>query len=501
MNSKPNLEIRVGLFFIIAMFMLTIGWSWLKGISLTHPPQRFIVTFGDVAGLNNNAPVNINGVRVGTVEQIELTQITSTQVTENENITRAETATETGVVQTETKTDTTKVTTDISADTAGVNTEPTNVPTPDAAKFASNQKSVDAAAKKLRERVVNVKVHLKINTEAITIPEGSSITIQTQGLVGAKYIEITLPDSTPTGGFKYISEGETVVGQDPVRIELVMNKIATKMNDIVTSVGSEEVGVSLADALKHSGEAVNSFNQAAKKLDKNMERFQKAADSFTDTSKKVGEAAVEAKSAVKGAGTFFRQGDQTLVTVNGLAKDMKQASGKVNKILDNPALTSDIKETVNLAKQTADSIGVTIKQLNSTLGDQPMRQDLISMLTKINDSVNSIERSVKTVDKISGDQELRSDLKQILSQARTTMDKVETLVNEPDFKTDLRSTMVKVRSAATNVDTAALQLQQVLGQPRPLLKMLFGRPGKLKTTTTTTKKDGKTEVKSETTAK
>ncbi len=123
------------------------------------------------------------------------------------------------------------------------------------------------------------------------------------------------------------------------------------------------------------------------------------------------------------------------------------------------------------------------------------------MLTKINDSVNSIERSVKTVDKISGDQELRSDLKQILSQARSTMDKVETLVNEPDFKTDLRSTMVKVRSAATNVDTAALQLQQVLGQPRPLLKMLFGRPGKLKTTTTTTKKDGKTEVKSETTAK
>ena len=224
MNSKPNLEIRVGLFFVIAMFMLTIGWSWLKGISIAHPPQRFSVVFSDIAGLNNNAPVNINGVRVGTVEKIELLQ----------------------------------------PDLAG-KSPPSDLPKDDLSRQSATTQEENSRAM--------VNCQLKINTEAVTIPVGSTITIQTQGLVGAKYIEITLPEYIPGKEVRAISAGETVRGQDPIRTELVLNRIATKLNDIVTSVGSEEVGVSLADALKHSGEAVSAFNQAAKKLDKNMDRF------------------------------------------------------------------------------------------------------------------------------------------------------------------------------------------------------------------------------------
>ncbi|NJL72465.1 MAG: MCE family protein [Candidatus Competibacteraceae bacterium] len=217
MNSKPNLEIRVGLFFVIAMFMLTIGWSWLKGFSIAHPPQRFSVVFSDIAGLNNNAPVNINGVRVGTVEKIELLQ----------------------------------------PDSAG-KSPPSDLPKDDLSRqSATTQKESTRAM---------VNCQLKINTEAVTIPSGSTITIQTQGLVGAKYIEITLPEFIPGKEVRAISAGETVRGQDPIRTELVLNRIATKLNDIVTSVGSEEVGVSLADALKHSGEAVSAFNQAPRSL-------------------------------------------------------------------------------------------------------------------------------------------------------------------------------------------------------------------------------------------
>ncbi|MBI5173839.1 MAG: MlaD family protein [Candidatus Obscuribacter sp.] len=430
MNSKPNLEIRVGLFFVIAMFMLTIGWSWLKGVSINHPPQRFSVVFSDIAGLNNNAPVNINGVRVGTVEKIELLQ----------------------------------------PDSAG-KSPPSVLPKDDLSRQSATTQEENSRAM--------VNCQLKINTEAVTIPVGSTITIQTQGLVGAKYIEITLPEFTPGKEVRAISAGETVRGQDPIRTELVLNRIATKLNDIVTSVGSEEVGVSLADALKHSGEAVSAFNQAAKKLDKNMDRFEKAADSFTDTTKKVGEVAQEAKSAVRGANGFFHKGEEALGSMGSLARDVKVTNSKVGKILDNPGLSADLKDTVNLAKQTADSIGVTIHELNGTLANQPLRQDLITMLTRLNESVNSIERSVKTVDKLAEDQELRSDIKKVVSDARLAMDKVENLVNEPDFKSDLKGTIARVKDAAGNVDTAAQQLQQVLDKPAPLMHMLFGRPGKL----------------------
>ncbi len=63
-ENKPNYEYRVGLFAVIALIILFWGWSWLKDFSF-HPPQRFKVQFHDIAGLTKNAPVQVNGVRVG----------------------------------------------------------------------------------------------------------------------------------------------------------------------------------------------------------------------------------------------------------------------------------------------------------------------------------------------------------------------------------------------------------------------------------------------------
>lgn len=494
MSSNPRLEIRVGLFFIIAVLLLTMGWSWLKGLSILHPPQKFSVVFSDVAGLNNNAPVNINGVRVGVVEKIQLLQpeevaklpIVYTPASQPAVASGTSTGANTN----------TGITTNTGVTTAVDPATPSNQPDKGTGQSVTDPPQASTATQSpgaVEGPRAMVNCSLKINTESVTIPEGSSITIQTQGLVGAKYIEITLPEYKNGEEIKYISAGEVIRGQDPIRTELVLNKIATKLNDIVTSVGSEEVGVSLADALKHSGEAVSAFNQAAKKLDKNMDRFEGAADAFTDTSKKVGDVATEAKSAVHNAGGFFRKGEDTLSNVDSLTREMRNASGKVNKLLDNPAMSSDLKETVQLAKQTADSIGVTIKQLNTTLGDQPMRQDLITMLSRVNDSVNSIERSVKTMDKLAEDRELRSDIKDLIGKARETMDKFANVVNDPQVKSDFPGTMAKVRDAATKVDVAAEQLSQVLNKRAPLLQMLFASPGKLKKPKETTQKVEKTE--------
>jgi phospholipid/cholesterol/gamma-HCH transport system substrate-binding protein len=411
MNAQQkNLEVRVGLFFMIAVFMLTSGWSWLKSFSLFHPPQKFIVEFSDIAGLNNNAPVNINGVRVGAVEKIEL------------------------------------------------------IP-----------QGKDAPT-------ARVRCYLKINTEAVTIPKGSTITIQTQGMVGAKYIEITLPELGKGEAIPpALANQEIIQGQDPVRIELVMNKIATKLNGIVNSVGSEEVGVSLADALKHSGEAVSAFNNAAKKLDKNMDRIEKATENFTETSQKVGDAAAVAKGTMQNASGFFKRGQGGLDDVHVLAKGGSSTLSKVNRILDNPALSSDLKSTAQLAKQTADSIGQAIHELNGTLKDQPMRQDMITMLTKLNNSVEHIQTSIQTIDKLAQNQELRGDVKQMVSDAHDAVSKIDNVVSQPNFKDDLTGTMKKVRECAGDVDTAATQLHQILEKRNPLLHLIFGQPGKLKT--------------------
>lgn len=416
MELSPKISAQVGLFVMTAACMLLFGWSWLKGLSIMHPPQRFIAQFHDVAGLNNNAPVNINGVRIGQVEQIDL------------------------------------------------------------------------------KGKGQVLVHLKISSEDITIPKGSAITIQTQGLVGAKYIEITLPETKQGESPTAIEPGAIVMGQDPVRLELIANKIATKLNHLVTDVGGDDVGISLAEALRHSGETVHNINEAAKKLNSNMDTLKTASENFSTTSTKVGQVADSYRNVSAGANTFFTKSSRTAESINVLAGNLTTTSKRLNKVLENPGFSGELKETAQLARQTADSIGTTMHELSGTLKDQGLRTDVLNMLTKVNDSTERIAKSIDSVKTISEDKELRSDVKVAITNLKEAMTKLDGLVSEPGFKDDIRSTITKVRSAADEVDVAAAHFNEVIEGPRPLWKMMFG-PGLKKQSAKDAAKGEKTNKK------
>jgi phospholipid/cholesterol/gamma-HCH transport system substrate-binding protein len=384
--DKPNYEAQVGLFVAVAIVLLLGGWSWLKGLSLFHPPQRIYIQFHDVAGLNNNAPVNVNGVRVGTVEK--LTLIKKGQVT----------------------------------------------------------------------------MALRINTEDVTIPQGATFTIQTQGLVGAKYVEITLPD-VPKGDQPLpalvTDPDHPVSGQDPVRVELIANKLATSLGTI-------------------------NFTEVEGRMSKNMERMAKAADSVQEAASKFGGVADDAKGAASNANKFFERGTKsfdkfdavatgsrnTLEHVTAFTDDWRVTSHKLNKVLDNPALTSDLKETADKALQTVQTLQSTVHDLTKNLADTQMRADLLTAMDRLEKSSQTI---YKTMQLASGDKELRSDLKDIVGQARDTMTKVSDLVNTPTFGVDLKSTLINVKKASQDVDAVALQMHQVLGEKRPLMKLMFGQ--------------------------
>lgn len=413
---QPNYEIRVGLFTLIALILLLGGWSWLKSFNFFHVPQRFIVRFHDVAGLNNNATVNINGVRVGTVEKVEL----------------------------------------------------------------------------VSKGAVNCAV--RITADKVIVRRGSSVTIQTLGLVGAKYMEITLPELKPGEPQPpALTENDVVIGEDPVRVELVVNDMATKISKVFHSIRTDKAGLSIAQAIEYSGEAVKNINEASAKLNKNMDKFASVAESvhntsekigtvassFRNTSEKFGAAAERAQNIEQSANAFFSRGTQAMDGVQNLTQDMRGATGKINKMLDNPALSGDIKETARMAKQTAETVSKTIHEVQGTLQDKALREDLMSILGRVNSSTENIAKSMDVVKNISGDETLRTDLKQIVGNAKDAMTKLQNVMNEPTFKSDLRCTMDRVRTAADDLDYASRQVSNVLNHKAPLLHMLFGRPGQI----------------------
>ena len=380
-ENKPNYEYRVGLFTVIALIILFWGWSWLKDFSF-HPPQSFMVQFHDIAGLTKNAPVQVSGVRVGTVDKIEV---------------------------------------------------------------------------KGEGQVV---CSLRIPAENIVVPQGSNITIQTLGLVGAKYIEITLPKVKADEPMPPpIEPGTLIVGQDPVRSELYINRIAANLSQFTEGLSGNKAQDSIAHAVQSSGAAVENIRDAAAKFRNNMDKLSAAT---TDLQKGAGNAS-----------GFFVEGKSTLHKISNMADEWRDTSHKINHLVDQPNFSANIKETVNLAKETVMKAKEAIHELNITLADKDMRQDMISMLNKLTNSTENINQSMQVVKGLAGDQQLRSDLKEAMSNAKAAMGKANDLLSNPNFITDARVTMAQLRTAASQVREMAERINNLLSKKHPIMHMLF----------------------------
>lgn len=63
-------EIKIGIAFVIGLFLLFFGLKFLKGVNIFKPSNSYVATFGDVSGLNISSPVLMNGFKVGLVSQM-----------------------------------------------------------------------------------------------------------------------------------------------------------------------------------------------------------------------------------------------------------------------------------------------------------------------------------------------------------------------------------------------------------------------------------------------
>ncbi len=77
---KYTKEFKVGLFAIVMIAGLYIGFNYLKGIDFFSDTKKYYVLYNNVGGLNISNPVSINGFKVGTVSDIEILQRNNNQI-------------------------------------------------------------------------------------------------------------------------------------------------------------------------------------------------------------------------------------------------------------------------------------------------------------------------------------------------------------------------------------------------------------------------------------
>jgi len=68
---KYSKEVKTALLAIIAVILLIFGYSFLKGKNLLESSKTFYAVYADVEGLSVSSPVTINGLKVGSVTEID----------------------------------------------------------------------------------------------------------------------------------------------------------------------------------------------------------------------------------------------------------------------------------------------------------------------------------------------------------------------------------------------------------------------------------------------
>lgn len=73
-------ELKVGLFMVVTIAILYLGFNYLKGIDFFNNNTKYYVKYQNVSGLNVSNPVTVNGFAVGRVSDISLNQLIHNEV-------------------------------------------------------------------------------------------------------------------------------------------------------------------------------------------------------------------------------------------------------------------------------------------------------------------------------------------------------------------------------------------------------------------------------------
>ncbi len=170
-----------------------------------------------------------------------------------------------------------------------------------------------------------VLVPLKIY-DYVKIPEGSKFTVGSSGLLGDRFVNVTMPPGTPT---KFIAANSTINGARETGIDDltreggalmgdlrgVVQKIDTTVTRLNEDVISKETAANLKSSVAHLNEATSNFAESSKKLGGVVDK----ADSAMDSTKKAADDLQKVlSSATQGKGVLA-----ALLTNQELANDLR----------------------------------------------------------------------------------------------------------------------------------------------------------------------------------
>jgi ABC-type transporter Mla subunit MlaD len=179
--------------------------------------------------------------------------------------------------------------------------------------------------------------------DQVKIPVGSKFSIGSSGLLGDKYIEISLDGAGAEKGF--IKAGDVLKGSESSGgIAGMAEGAGALIGDLRTTVGNINAVVQKLDSTIHSKDELASISATMKNLETATGRIADASKQF-DTTMTSGKATMD--SAKKAADEL----QQTLSAIHKLVDQAKSGSGVLGTLISNREMANNLRSLVlNLRK-------------------------------------------------------------------------------------------------------------------------------------------------------
>ncbi len=240
------------------------------------------------------------------------------------------------------------------------------------------------------------RVVLQISPE-IQIGEDAEAVIRSKGVLGDKYVEITLgspqaPSISPGG---QISQTQSAVNIDVLLKQL--SAIGDDIKDITQSVtgvlGGEEGKASLQVIVDNTRELTETLNATMQRNNENINRMLKNLALFSDDLKEMSGAN---KEAIRETVANFRQasGDlrETLIALSEITEKVNRGEGTIGKLIHEEQTIKRLDETLIALKEITERINKGEGTIGRLVQEDETVDNLNETLTSINEYLRTGSR-------------------------------------------------------------------------------------------------------------
>ncbi|MBU1077185.1 MAG: MCE family protein [Spirochaetes bacterium] len=205
-----------------------------------------------------------------------------------------------------------------------------------------------------------VEVLIKLNND-FKIKKGNEIVIYTQGLLGAKYVEI----NGYNGPGEELKDGDIVMGVDPVSIDAMSIELSKLMKGVFgPTLTDEDVKQSFANLFNNAGAFTYNLNMLIKENRKNVFSTIGNLKSMASTlDKNLSSVLNEIKNLSKDFGEISKNNQKS---INITVKNLEQSSKNLNQTV------AELEES----SRNLDHITKAIKNKEGTIGKLVYEKEL-----------------------------------------------------------------------------------------------------------------------------